>query len=128
MRARPTVALLRVAVAVGLLGVVLLEVARTTPSSVAVTAALGCVAAIGAVVELLRGGGFEARLVAAVVSAVSLLLAVVGMMLGAPGSGGGGVTTRGLLVVVTSVMSLVQLWLATPTRSVRDVSSGTYAR
>lgn len=128
MRAPATAVLLRVAVAVGLLGLVLLEVARTAPRAVAVAASLGCVAVVVAVVGLLRGGGFEARLVAAVVSAVSLLLAVVGMVLGAPGSGGGGVTVRGLLVVVTSAASLVLLWLATPARSVRDASSGTYAR
>ena len=128
MGTRPTAALLRVAVAVGLLGVVLVEVARTAPSAVAVTAGIGCVAVVLAVVGLLRGGGFEARLLVAVVASVSLVLAVVGMAFGAPGSGGGGVTARGLLVVVTSAATLVLSWRATPTRSVRDASSGTYAR
>ncbi|GGB81292.1 hypothetical protein N798_00300 [Knoellia flava TL1] len=128
MRARPAAALLRVAVAVGLLGVVLVDVARTATSSIAVIAGIGCAAVVLAVVGLVRGGGFEARLVAAVVSAVSLVLAVVGMVFGAPGSGAGGVTVRELLVVVLSVATLVLLRLAAPTRSVRDASSGTYAR
>ena len=128
MRTRPTAALLRVAVAVGLLGVVLLDVARTAPSSVAVTAGIGCAAAVLAILWLLRGGGFEAGLLAAVVSAVSLLLALVGMVFGTPGSGQGGVTVRGLAVVVTSAATLVLLWLAAPSRSVRDASPRPYAR
>lgn len=128
MGTRAAAALLQVAAAVGLLGVVLLEVARTAPRAVAVTAVLGCLTAVVAMVGLLRGGGFEARLLTAVVAAVSLLLAGVGMALGAPGSGGGGVTPRGVLVVVTSLATLGLLWLATPTRSVRDAMSGTYAR
>lgn len=128
MRTRPAAPLLRVAVAVGLLGVVLLDVARTAPSSVAVTAGIGCAAAVLAVLWLLRGGGFEARLVAAVVSAVSLLLALVGMVFGTPGSGGGGVTVRGALVVAASAAALLLLRLATPTTSVRDASPRPYAR
>ncbi|MDT0213136.1 hypothetical protein Q9R29_04485 [Rothia sp. ARF10] len=128
MGTRPAAALLRVAVADGLLAVVLLDVARTAPSSVALTAGIGCAAAVLGIVGLLRGGGFEARLVTAVVASVSLLLALVGIALGAPGSGGGGVTVRGVLVVVSSVATLVLLRLATPPGAVRDPSSGTYAR
>lgn len=119
-----------VATAVGtaLLGLLLLDVARTASTVIAVIGAIGGAACAVAVVGLLRADRFEARLTAAVVATASTVLAGVGMVLGAPGSSGGGLSVRGVLVALGGVVVLVLLWLAARGRAAQPPTTRPYAR
>ncbi|GAA4112446.1 hypothetical protein GCM10022415_07230 [Knoellia locipacati] len=111
------------------LGLLLLGLAHQGSNpAVAVTGAIGALAAAYSVVGLLRGQRFEARLTAVILAAVSGVLALVEMVLGPPGSSAAGVSPRGLLVVVASLATLVLLDRAAHHRGARAFSTRIYAQ
>lgn len=110
------------------LGLLLLAVAVGSRPAAAVAGAIGALAAALAVVGMLRGDRFEARLTAAVLAAVSGLLAFVEMILGPPGASDEGVSARGLLVALASLATLVLLHRAERDRVPRPPSTRLYAR
>lgn len=110
------------------LGLLLVGLAHGSNPAVAVTGAVGALAAAFSVVGLLRGQRFEARLTAFMLAAVSGLLALVEMVLGPPGSSAAGVSPRGLLVVVASLATLVLLDKAARHRGARAFSTRIYAQ
>ena len=115
------------ALATTALVLLLLVVVSRASTAVAVAGAAGVVGGALAVAGLMRGDSFEARLTAAVVAGGSGLLAVVGMVLGAPGSPTGGGSAIGLLVTLASVAVLVLLQVATPGRPQRRPTTRPYA-
>ena len=111
------------------LGLLLLGLVHQGSSpAVAVTGAIGVLASAFAVVGLLRGQRFEARLTAFMLAAVSGLLALVEMVLGPPGSSAAGVSPRGLLVVLASLATLALLDKAARHRGARAFSTRIYAQ
>lgn len=86
------------------LAALLLDVAlRSAYVGYAAGGAVGFIAATLSAVGLLRGNSFEARLTAVVVSGMSGLLALLGMVVGAPGASDGRLTIRGLLFVCAGI-------------------------
>ena len=111
------------------LGLLLLGlVHQGSSAAVAVTGAIGALASAFAVVGLLCGQRFEARLTAFMLAAVSGLLALVEMVLGPPGSSAAGVSPRGVLVVVASIATLALLDKAARHRGARAFSTRIYAQ
>ena len=111
------------------LGILLLGLVHQGASpAVAVTGVIGVLASAFAVVGLLCGQRFEARLTAFLLAAVSGVLALVEMVLGPPGSSADGISPRGLLVVVASLATLALLDKAARHRGARAFSTRIYAR
>ncbi|CAN7313562.1 hypothetical protein [Knoellia sp. LjRoot47] len=110
------------------LGVLLVGVAQGPTPVDAITGALGAATAAVAVVGLLRGQRFGARLTAATLAVVSGGLALVQMVLGPLGSSRAGFSTLGLMVALASVGTLVLLDRAALHRGAHAFSTRIYAR
>lgn len=89
---------------------------------------VGFVAAALAAAGLLRGASFEARLTAVVVAGMAGVLALLGMLLGAPGASAGGLTLRGALFVGAGVAVPVLLVVDARARAARPHTTRPYAR
>lgn len=109
------------------LGVVLLDVARTSSTAIALAALVGALGAVLAAVGMLHGNRFEARLAAAVVAGTSVTLALVGMAVGPPGSLDACVSWRAGLVVATGAVALALVRLASSRGATRPPTMRPYA-